>query len=801
MSLPVIKLEHDRLISVATGASRRSLEWVNSEMLWSELVARLSVPLRTQETLSEYQNLPKPKRDIIKDVGGFVGGVLKEGRRKAENIIARSVITLDLDSIPTGVEIWPIVELLDFAAAMYSTHSNTEASKRLRLVIPLTRDVSPDEYGAISRKIAQDIGIDYCDDTTYEPHRLMYWASCSVDADFIFEYADAPMLDPDDVLERYYDWTDVTQWPVSSRKEKAVQHQQKKQGIPTEKPGVIGAFCKVYDIPAAIEKFLPGVYQVAPDGKRYTYVNGSTTGGLVLYEDGQFAYSHHSTDPIGGLLVNAFDLVRIHLFRERDEDSEGLAINKLPSYKEMTALALKDEDVAYQLTLERVDAFDDDSEEDTEWLKKLELTGKGGIANTIDNVMIILLNDPRINGAFYYDAFKERPIISGDLPWVKYKKRVSNIWTDSDDAGLRRFLELEYKVESAAKIRDAVELAMLERSRHPVREYLEDLNWDMEPRIDTLFIDYLGAEDSEYTRAVSRAALIGAVARIMRPGCKHDHMLVLVGPQGCRKSTTLAKLGGEWFSDSLYTLSGKDAYEQIQGYWIIEMGEMAAAKKSEIEQIKQFMSKQSDNYRAAYARRTQEHLRQCAFFGSTNDNDFLKDPTGARRFWPVMVNRTGTTMVDKLTPEVVAQMWAEAMHYFNAGEKWYLTGDVENTAREIQAQHTEISDKTGLVQAFIERDIPKNWDQMNLDERRLFWADDFEGSEKPGLVPRTKVCAIELWCELFNGDSKAYTRQQARELNDILKSLPEWEQKQVVTFGAGYGRQRGFIRKISSILD
>lgn len=801
MSLPIIALENDRLISVATGASRRSLEWVNSEMLWSELVARLSVPLRTQETLSEYQNLPKPKRDIIKDVGGFVGGVLKEGRRKAENIIARSVITLDLDSIPTGAEIWPIVELLDFSAAMYSTHSNTETSKRLRLVIPLSRDVSPDEYGAISRKIAQDIGIDYCDDTTYEPHRLMYWASCSVDADFIFEYSDAPMLDPDDVLERYYDWTDVTQWPVSSRKDKAVQHQKKKQGIPTEKPGVIGAFCKVYDIPAAIDKFLPDAYTAAPDGKRYTYANGSTTGGLVLYEDGQFAYSHHSTDPIGGLLVNAFDLVRIHLFREQDEDSEDQAVNKLPSYKAMTQLALADEEVAYQLTLERVDAFDDADEEDTEWLKKLELTNKGGIANTIDNVMIILLNDPRIDGSFYYDAFKERPIISGDLPWVKYKKRVSNIWADSDDAGLRRFLELEYKVESAAKIRDAVELAMLERSRHPVREYLEDLNWDMKPRIDTLFIDYLGAEDSEYTRAVSRAALIGAVARIMRPGCKHDHMLVLVGPQGCRKSTTLAKLGGEWFSDSLYTLSGKDAYEQIQGYWIIEMGEMAAAKKSEIEQIKQFMSKQSDNYRAAYARRTQEHLRQCAFFGSTNDNDFLKDPTGARRFWPVMVNKVGKTMVDKLTQAIVDQMWAEAVHYYNQGEKWYLTGEVEDAAREIQAQHTEVSDKTGLVQAFIERDIPKNWEQMNLDERRVFWANDFETDENTELVPRIKVCAIELWCELFNGDSKAYTRQQARELNDILKSLPDWEQKQVVSFGAGYGRQRGFIRKMPSVLD
>lgn len=648
-----------------------ALKWTNSELMWSEFLARLSVPLKTQETMSEYQSMPKAKRDVIKDVGGFVGGTLIDGRRRADSVEKRSLVTLDLDDIPTGTDIWPIIENgLDCAAAIYSTHSSMPTSERLRVVIPLAREVSPDEYGAISRRIASYIGIDLCDDTTYEPSRLMYWASCPFDADYIFKYIDSPVLDPDEILSTYKDWTDVTEWPVSSRRDAVAKTGVKKQGDPTEKHGVIGAFCKVYNIPDAIETFLPGIYTEGKDPNRWTYSEGSTVGGLVLYEDQKFAFSHHGTDPISGKLVNAFDLVRIHKFKDLDIDEpESEIITKLPSYKAMMDLAISDEEVAYQLAMDKVEgAFDDMPEQDTTWLKKLEVTNKGGIANTIDNVVLILTNDPRLNQAYYYDAFKERPIVSGDLPWVRLSERTSNVWTDVDDAGLRRFLELEYKVESAQKIRDAVDLAMLEKIRHPVREYLESLVWDGEKRVDTLFIKYLGADDSAYTRAVTRAALIGAVARIMRPGCKHDHMLVLVGPQGCRKSTTLAKLGKEWFSDSLFTVQGKDAYEQVQGYWIIELGEMAATRKSEVEQIKSFISKQSDNFRAAYARRTQDHPRQCAFFGSTNDDEFLRDATGARRFWPIDVDNTGRIMADKLDEHEIDQIWAETVAAFKSGE-------------------------------------------------------------------------------------------------------------------------------------
>lgn len=793
-------LKNDGVISIAVGSSRRCTQWQNKEMLWSELAARLAIPTRTAESAEEYKRMPKAKRDEIKDVGGFVGGVLRSGRRKADSIIQRRLITLDLDSVPVGEDPWPAFELvLDCAALLYSTHSHTTKDQRLRLVIPLSRNVSPDEYAAISRRIAGDIGIDMCDDTTFEPHRLMYWPSASYDAPFRYEVIDAPWLDADEQLKRYTDWRDPSEWPVSSRKQDLMERLAKKQGDPYEKPGVVGAFCRVYPIEEAIEQFLPATYTKAGEG-RYTYTGGSTSGGLVVYENGKFAYSHHGTDPVSGKLCNSFDLVRLHMFGDKDDDApSGTPVNRLPSYTAMSELAIEDSAVVEDLNLhnlaEITSALNEDGDADSaEWVKTLSVSLKGNIEPTIENALIIMRNDPKIKGRYYYDAFRERPVVCGDLPWQDFDKRQSDCWQDSDDAGLRMHLEKFYRIDSAIKIRDAVELAMVEFSRHPVREYLQSLRWDGVARADSLFIDYLGAEDSVYTREVTRKALIGAVARIMEPGCKHDHVLVLIGPQGCRKSTTLAKLGKKWFSDSLYTMSGKDAYEQLQGYWIIEMGEMAATKKADLEQIKQFVSKQSDSYRAAYARRTQEHPRQCAFFGTTNDEEFLRDATGGRRFWPVVVTEVGRTKGDMLTAETVDQIWAEVMIRYLAGEQWYLTPAVEAMAKDIQDQHTELNGKQGLVENFLARLLPEDWDDRNLDERMLFWSGGF-GEAEQGTVQRTKVCAIEIWQELFHGDPKSFSPLQSREINNMLRRVPGWVPCAGRNCGPLYGRQRCYIRK------
>ena len=185
--------------------------------MYSALVEKLSQTTRTPETYAEYKKMSKTDRDRIKDVGGFVGGSLKEGRRKAENVQNRTLLTLDLDYVDG--DIWSSIELLyDFSVCMYSTHTHAPDNQRLRLVIPLARPALPDEYQAIARMIANDIGIDQFDDTTYEPCRLMYWPSTSSDGEYVFKVQDLEWLNPDEVLSRYaFGWQDVSYWPESSR--------------------------------------------------------------------------------------------------------------------------------------------------------------------------------------------------------------------------------------------------------------------------------------------------------------------------------------------------------------------------------------------------------------------------------------------------------------------------------------------------------------------------------------------------------------------------------------------------------
>lgn len=787
-------MRYDGQIAIAVANTRKSTNWKNTNLLWSEFVKRLEVTTRTPESQAEYTAMAKAKRDEIKDVGGFVGGILKNGRRKTENVGPRRLLTLDLDAIGRDDDPWSVVTMvLGCAAVVYSTHSHMQNAKRLRIIMPLSRPVNADEYLALSHLIASDIGIDMCDDSTYEPHRLMYWPSTSFDAEYLYDYQDAPWLNVDSQLNRYNNWNDPSEWPVSSRKASVMKRLAAKQGDPLQKSGVVGAFCRTYSIEDAIEQFLPEVYQKYDDG-RYTFLGGSTSGGLVLYENGKFAYSHHGSDPAGGRLCNAFDLVRLHMFADADDEATaGTPVNRLPSFTKMSELAIGDEAVRQNLIEQKmqdvVSSLDD--EENVDWMKKLSFDDKGRLASTIDNAFLITLNDPDIKDKYYYDVFREKPIVCGDLPWQMFSERMSFVWSDSDDAGLRNLLEKRYGISNINKIKDAIELAMLQRVKHPVKEYLENLEWDGIQRAEELFIYYLGANDTSYVREVTKKALLGAVARIYSPGCKHDHMLVLVGPQGCLKSTTLVKLGKTWFSDSLYTLSGKDAYEQLQGYWILELSEMAATRKAEIEQIKQFISKQEDNYRAAYARRAQSHPRQCAFFGTTNDDDFLRDPTGGRRFWPVRVTDIGRRLGRRLDDSTVDQIWAEIVVRYKAGETWYLSDSMEAEAREVQQLHTESNGKLGLVENFVSRKIPADWDDWTYDRRMLFWSDSF--NEGLILVSRTKICAIELWQELFKGDVKAYTPTIAREMTGLLKQLKGWEYSPYIHSGVPYGKQRGFI--------
>jgi len=805
-----LTLEYDGQIAIARGTSRKEMKWKNSQLPWSQFLSRLVETTRTPETQNEYFAMSKAVQDEIKDVGGFVGGTLSGGRRKAECVAFRQLVTLDADYATPGLQD-KVLQLSDIAMAVYSTHKHTPAKPRLRFLIPLARPVTADEYKAVSRRLAADIGIDLFDDTTYDPARLMYWPSTSRDAEYIFDYADAPFVDPDKLLARYVDWHDSTEWPTSERAGQEKQKLADRQGDPLAKPGMVGAFCRAYDIDAAIAAFLPTVYEPCAIPGRYTYTKGSTVAGVVVY-DNKFIYSHHGTDPASEKLLNAFDMVRLHMFGNRDtEAGPSTPPGKLPSYRAMIDFCAADAGVREALANENLaaaqaefgDAPTPVTETDARWQAKLVYDGNGKIKETINNAVLILENDPRLAGRIGLNVFAQRIVILGELPW---NKKVGAAWSDEDDAALRHYIEYRFKLGVAAKISDALAVVLKRHQFHPVQDYLDTLTWDGTPRVETLLVDYLGAEDCPYVRACTKKTLAAAVGRVRVPGIKFDTMLVLVGAQGTGKSQLVDRLGREWYSDSLPAVTGKDAYEALQGYWLIEMAELTAAKQAEVEAVKHFISKREDVFRMAYGRRTTPFPRQCIFVGTTNNPDFLRDRTGNRRFWPVDIDpkRAALNMWEHMTPDVVDQIWAEAERIFKAGEPLHLEDPrVAAAAFEHQEKHTEESTKAGLIRAYLEKDIPVDWDERDESERRD-WLNGFVNADLVGTKARDRICVLELWCEALGGDPKMLTPMQTRELHEIMMSMKGWTKYEK----AGgklkfpiYGVQRGYVRDNDDLLS
>lgn len=799
-------MKHDKIIAISVAGNRFSTKWQPQTLKWSELVGKLEKPVRSTETLQAYLHLSRAERDELKDIGGFVGGYLS-GARKTANLRDRDVITLDLDNIPAGGTEGVInaLEALGCAYAVYSTRKHDPYAPRLRVLLPLDKAVSADQYCAIGRKLAEKIGIGMCDRSTFEPTRLMYWPSCCADSEYVFTCADKPFVSADGVLGLYKDWQDMREWPVVPGEEVPKQTLAK-QGDPRTKPGIVGAFCRLYDVYTAIDKYIPDAYAECDAPDRLTYTYGSTAAGAVVYDNGAFLYSHHATDPAGCKLCNAFDLIRYHKFADLDDEAKpNTPIARMPSYEAMLKLAMEDENVAADMLQTRYDrAVEDfkDGEEVTEvkpvaevtsWQKALKRDGNGGAANTIKNVITVIENDPLLKGAVAFDEFAQRLTVLGPLPWNKSKDR--RPWCDVDDSGIRFYLEAVYGVTGKERIEDGVQLVAHRNIVNEVRDFILGTEWDGVGRLDTLLIDYLGAEDTPYVRAVTRKAFVAAVARVLMPGVKFDNMTILTGPQGIGKSTLLGIMGGKWFSDSLITFEGKEAYEIIQGSWIVEISELQAFTKAENSAVKQFLSKREDKFRAAYGHHTSVCPRRCVFFGTTNESEFLRDRTGNRRSWAVTcyVNKPTKNVFNELSG-VVGQLWAEAHYYFMLGEELMLDGAMEIEAGVQQERYKESNPKEGLIREFLDRPVPFDWDKRDMKARAVYWLNEFGSGKDERLVPRDRVCAVELFVEALGGDLRFMKRSDTVEINGILDGFRDWKKEvKAVRFGP-YGPQKGYVK-------
>lgn len=785
---------NDPVLKIAVCDRRTNTRYKNQERNWSWIKERNRRPIRTSETVEEYPNLPKEKRDELKDQGGFVGGWLKGGVRKKGHVLFRCIGALDADSIPEGVNFPALCReaLCGIDWFLYSTHKHRPEAPRFRLVILFDRDVSEEEYPALMRQVAKRIGMDFFDDSTYEPHRMMYWASCSSDSAFVFDESLGAPLAVDRYLGMYRDWRDVSEWPTSSRQSEVMNRTIAAQQDPLNKEGLVGAFCRTYfPIQSAMEQFLPDVYAPTAVEGRWDYIPADSTAGVVVYGD-RFVYSHHATDPAGGKLMNAFDLVRVHLFGN-DETQK--------SYKQMCDFALQQDAVKLRLDQERREEAEKDfasyDASDRSWTTQLKYKGKSKeLENSVDNLMLILTHDPDCLN-FAFNEMVGRIQVIGPVPW---DRPASNpYWRDADSAQLLVMLDKRYVPFSARNLDACFAKVADDRRFHPVREYLDGLpEWDGVCRVEGLLPRCLEADDTPYVRAVTRKVFAAAVARIYCPGTKFDSVLVLDGAQGIGKSTLFRLLASPgYYSEtlSLTDMNDKAGAEKLQGYWIVEIGELAGMKKADIEKVKAFLSTSDDMYRPSYGKVVESHPRQTVIIATVNgERGYLRDVTGNRRFWVVKCRQKEPVRKFSFTPEERDQIWAEAKHYWKQGEKLYLEGDLIKDSEEAQRSAMEADERQGLVETYLDVLLPENWKDMDLYERRNYLSDRKDPTLPKGTVRREKVCNAEIWAECFCRNPSDMKPADSYAIAALMAQVPGWRKAEKLMTLPLYGRQRVYER-------
>ncbi|MBR6667459.1 MAG: hypothetical protein IKL25_03760 [Clostridia bacterium] len=780
------------MLKIAVCNHRNNSKYKNQEKPWSYIKDRNRRPIRTTETAEEYPRLPKEKRDELKDHGGFVGGWLKGGIRKNGNVISRCIGALDADNIGADDDFLGITRkaLEGVEYFIYSTHKHRPEAPRYRIVILFDREVSEDEYPALMRMVARQIGMDFFDDSTYQSNRMMYWSSCPSNGVFFFEEGIGEPMAVNRYLGMYADWRDTTQWPTSSRQSEVVKHSVRQQQDPLSKDGLIGAFCRTYfPITEAIHTFLSDVYAPSATEGRYDYIPADSNAGVVIYDD-KFVYSHHATDPACEKLLNAFDLVRIHLFGDDDPKK---------TYKQMCDLALQQDAVKLTLDRERRERADEDfaADDDRDWTSQLRYQPRSQILeNSVWNLMLILNNDPDFAN-FGYNELANRVQVTGPVPWDRPTD--NKFWRDADTAQLKALLDTRY-VSFSSRNHDVCFAKVADDRRfHPIRDYLDSLPpWDGECRVESLFIRCLEADDTEYVRTVTRRLFAAAVARVYQPGIKFDCLTVIDGAQGIGKSTLLKELvGDEYYSEtlSLTDMDDKTGAEKLQGYWVIEIGELAGMKKADVEKVKGFLSTTDDKYRPSYGRVVESHPRQCVVIATVNgERGYLRDITGNRRFWIIKCRQKEQARKWSFTKEERDQIWAEAVALWRGGEKLYLEDTELPAAEALQREAMELDERQGIVEEYLNTLLPDNWDGMDLYERRNYLSVQYDPTQPRGTTVRKAVSNVEIWAECFGKNPSEMKPADSYAIAALMMRVEGWERTEKIRRIPVYGRQRLYLK-------
>lgn len=766
------------------------------DLTFNQLVFNLKVPTEVDITLenlfklSDSENEAEIKKYMeIKDIGFFIAGDVNVDTksRRAEHVLNRTMLTFDIDAPKENIWAKFISNFPNIQAIYYTTIRSSKNALRYRILVPLNRPVGSADYGKLMNYIINLLGKSSFDKTTTEFARVMYFPTVCKDQEYGFDYVGIEPLNVDQYLCK-----------IEESFEDVVKRDLAKANYtsPKEKKGVVGAFNRAFSITETIEKFLSDIYKRGSnytiDAPRYKYKDSKGMPGARVYDNDTMFYSAHDHDPATLKNLDAFNLVKLHLFNN--------------DFTKMKNWALELPEVQAELaTNTELEGTED------EWLNQLVRdTKKGTIISTPANLQLILQNDTTLAGMFrtnqltyMIEVCKDLDIIGGTTD------RKFKTLEDADIIEVQIHLEKsKYKVRaSKQQVTDIICQVARQDQYDPVKEYLEELEdaWDGVERIPTMFTDYLKADDTPITRAIARKVMAAAIWRVMKPGIKWEGVPVFHGQQGCGKSTFVQKL----YKSSMYDLDvknwvnttnidyskTKEAIEGTKGFWGIELAELANTTTNTYsnELMKAFISNDRPTIRIPYDKFPTTLNRRCVFWGTTNIWLYVSDQTGARRFLPVdckaYTEEEKFECLQKINAMPVDQLWAEAMSYYKE-EKLYFTIEEEKQLNILRAQHTEESSYEAILSMFVNSKITLDWVDKTPMERRDFFQ---VGNSKDAIVERTTITLSEIAYEALGKPLSDIPRKALRDIEVTLYNLG-W-QVAPYPLKTVYGQSKTFIKR------
>jgi putative DNA primase/helicase len=670
--------------------------------------------------------------------------------------------------------------------------------------LPLDRDISKEDYVLIAENICNKIGKSYFDISTCQAERIMFYPSTSKGAEFYFDKQDGVCVNAGEVLK---------ECEIKAPQQKEVKQSTNNNNNniledPRTKNGIIGIWCRTYSIYDVLNKFLTSFYEPTKDKKHFTLIGAGTSGGLFVIENGLWCKSYHSSDVDinNGHLFNAFDLVREKKFGYLDTNIKThTRADKTPSFIAMSNFAMNDKEAKKTLLQEAQGDFKD-------WFSQLKLDKQGNILPTLNNEMIILRNDERINNIFSYDYLKNRRYIENAVWDTDKERRLFN--EEEDVANLSLFYSQNYNIDIEKHIKRIIPLAFSMHVFNSFKQFLDNLpQWDniVRAKNGKILSDYLGTNDKDYSYKGSftgeylTCQLLVAINRALLPqktnaGYKWDYIIVLQGEEGIGKSHFLEKLSCGFYSNGLHIkdIGTKEANITAQGYVIYDIGELAGIHGEKGEQIKDYLSSSKDIFIKKYQNNNSEFVRRCVFFGTTNKPNFLQnDNYGNRRFivFKTHKEQIKKTVFEDLQEDEVLQLWAEVYYYYKQGMSTLLSKELQQSANDIQEEMQEVDIVEQIINEKLEVEVPQGFEILQDEQRRNYYDTgiiyDNAGITFSNMHKRNFFTTMDIYNDFLQNKIKSYNKNLGGKINAIMRKNKNFN---FIDTHINGERKRGFER-------